>query len=57
VGHVRQDLVQHAEEAHTDASIRGEEVDTIMKAAVAALKEFDGKQPCEGNIYIKHNFH
>jgi hypothetical protein len=25
---------------------------TIMKAAVAALKEFDGKQPCMGNVYI-----
>jgi hypothetical protein len=25
---------------------------TIMKAAVAALKEFDGKQPCKGNIFI-----
>jgi hypothetical protein len=25
---------------------------TIMKAAVAVLKEFDGKQPCMGNIYI-----
>jgi hypothetical protein len=23
-----------------------------MKAIVAALKEFDGKQPCMGNIYI-----
>jgi hypothetical protein len=23
-----------------------------MKAAVAALKEFDGKQPCMGNIYL-----
>ena len=23
-----------------------------MKAAVAALKEFDGKQPCMGNFYI-----
>jgi hypothetical protein len=23
---------------------------TIMKAAVAALKEFDGKQPCMGNF-------
>jgi hypothetical protein len=25
---------------------------TIMKAAVAALKEFDGKQPCMGNVYM-----
>jgi hypothetical protein len=25
---------------------------TVMKAAVAALKEFDGKQPCMGNVYI-----
>jgi hypothetical protein len=25
---------------------------TVMKAAVAALKEFDGKQPCIGNVYI-----
>jgi hypothetical protein len=25
---------------------------TIMKAAVAALKDFDGKQPCMGNVYI-----
>jgi hypothetical protein len=24
----------------------------VMKAKVAALKEFDGKQPCMGNIYI-----
>jgi hypothetical protein len=23
-----------------------------MKAAVVALKEFDGKQPCKGNIYM-----
>jgi hypothetical protein len=23
-----------------------------MKAAVAALKEFDGKQPCMGNVYM-----
>ena len=23
-----------------------------MKAVVAALKEFDGKQPCMGNIYM-----
>jgi hypothetical protein len=25
---------------------------TIMKATVAALKEFDGKQPCMGNVYM-----
>jgi hypothetical protein len=25
---------------------------TVMKAAVVALKEFDGKQPCKGNIYM-----
>jgi hypothetical protein len=25
---------------------------TIMKAALVALKEFDGKKPCMGNIYI-----
>jgi hypothetical protein len=25
---------------------------TIMKEVVATLKEFDGKQPCMGNIYI-----
>jgi hypothetical protein len=25
---------------------------TVMKAAVAALKEFDCKQPCMGNIHI-----
>jgi hypothetical protein len=25
---------------------------TVIKAAVAALKEFDGKQPCMGNVYI-----
>ena len=25
---------------------------TVMKAVVAALKEFDSKQPCMGNIYI-----
>jgi hypothetical protein len=25
---------------------------TVMKAAVVALKEFDGKQPCMGNIYM-----
>ena len=24
----------------------------VMKVAVAALKEFDGKQPCMGNVYI-----
>jgi hypothetical protein len=24
----------------------------VMKAAMAALKEFDGKQPCMGNVYI-----
>jgi hypothetical protein len=24
----------------------------VIKAAVAALKEFDGKQPCMGNVYI-----
>jgi hypothetical protein len=24
----------------------------IMKATMAALKEFDGKQPCIGNVYI-----
>jgi hypothetical protein len=24
----------------------------VMKAAVVALKEFDGKQPCMGNVYI-----
>jgi hypothetical protein len=23
-----------------------------MKAAVVALKEFDGKQPCMGNVYM-----
>jgi hypothetical protein len=23
-----------------------------MKATVAALKKFDGKQPCMGNVYI-----
>jgi hypothetical protein len=25
---------------------------TVMKAAVVALKEFDGKQPCMGNVYM-----
>jgi hypothetical protein len=25
---------------------------TVMKAVVAALKKFDGKQPCMGNVYI-----
>ena len=25
---------------------------TVMKVAVAALKEFDGKQPCMGNVYM-----
>jgi hypothetical protein len=25
---------------------------TVMKATVVALKEFDGKQPCMGNIYM-----
>jgi hypothetical protein len=25
---------------------------TVMKAAVATLKEFDGKQPCMGNVYM-----
>jgi hypothetical protein len=25
---------------------------TVMKAAMAALKEVDGKQPCMGNVYI-----
>ena len=25
---------------------------TVMKAIVAALKEFDGKQPCMGNVYM-----
>jgi hypothetical protein len=25
---------------------------TVMKAAVAALKEFDGKQPCMGDVYM-----
>jgi hypothetical protein len=25
---------------------------TVMKATMAALKEFNGKQPCMGNIYI-----
>jgi hypothetical protein len=25
---------------------------TVMKAAMVALKEFDGKQPCMGNVYI-----
>jgi hypothetical protein len=25
---------------------------TVMKAVVDALKEFDGKQPCMGNIYM-----
>jgi hypothetical protein len=25
---------------------------TFMKAAVVALKEFDGKQPCMGNVYM-----
>jgi hypothetical protein len=25
---------------------------TVMKAIVAALKEFDGKQPCMGSVYI-----
>jgi hypothetical protein len=25
---------------------------TVMKAVVAALKEFDGKQPCMGNVYM-----
>jgi hypothetical protein len=25
---------------------------TVMKAVVVALKEFDGKQPCMGNVYM-----
>jgi hypothetical protein len=25
---------------------------TVMKATVVALKEFDGKQPCMGNVYM-----
>jgi hypothetical protein len=25
---------------------------TVMKAVVAVLKEFDGKQPCMGNVYM-----
>ena len=25
---------------------------TVMKAAVVVLKEFDGKQPCMGNVYM-----
>jgi Protein of unknown function (DUF 659)/hAT family C-terminal dimerisation region len=25
---------------------------TVMKAAVAVLREFDGKQPCMGNVYM-----
>jgi hypothetical protein len=25
---------------------------TVMKTTVATLKEFDGKQPCMGNVYI-----
>jgi hypothetical protein len=24
----------------------------VMKAGVAVLKEFDGKQPCMGNVYM-----
>ena len=61
MGHICDNLVEHVGEALVGASTRSHEYEfwqscinfcTIMKAAMAALKEFDGKQSCMGNVYI-----